>query len=287
MPRFSLVIATLGRTEELAKLLASIASQGRSDVEVLVVDQNADDRVAPLLRGVPERVSVRHLRVAERNVSAARNAGLDQARGEIVAFPDDDCWYPAGLLDEVDGWFRAHGEYAVLAVGAVDDQGLSSGNRWVQDACEIRSWNALRTTFCSSLFISAVERSREVRFDPSLARGEETDFILRLLGSGRRGSSERGSGLRGRFDRRLHIHHPRRDMMSGTVTRERARSYGAGMGRLVRRHSLFVLWASLLGYDLARTVLVSLRGRFGDAVFCLAHAEGLFAGFVFPARSYE
>ena len=287
MLRFSLVIATLGRTEELARLLASVAGQGRSDVEVLVVDQNADERVAPLLRRVPGWVAVRHLRVAERNVSAARNTGLDQARGEIVAFPDDDCWYPAGLLDQVDGWFRAHDEYAVLAVGAVDDQGLSSGNRWVQDACEIRSWNALRTTFCSSLFVSAVEQSRQVRFDPSLARGEETDFILRLLGTGERGTGERVAALRGRFDRQFYIHHPRRDMMSGTVTRERARSYGAGMGRLVRRHSLFVLWASLLGYDLARTVLVSLRGRFGDAVFCLAHAEGLFQGFVFPAGTYE
>jgi hypothetical protein len=194
-----------------------------------------------------------------------------------VAFPDDDCSYPDNLLDGVDQWFKSSPQYSVLAVGAVDDEGIPSGNRWIQPACDITPWNSLRTTFCSSLFLSAVEESRRVRFDSRISRGEETDFILRLL----------DTGLRGRFDRSLCVRHPRRDMMSGTVSRERAVSYGAGMGRLVRRHSLTVLWAALLIYDLARASMVILRGRPGDAVFCFAHATGLFKGFVLPEGSYD
>jgi hypothetical protein len=114
-------------------------------------------------------------------------------------------------------------------------------------------------------------------FDPELNRGEETDFILRLL----------ATGLRGRFDRRLHIYHPRRDMLSGTVSRERAVSYGAGMGRLVRRHSLVLLWVGLLAYDVTRALLVSVRGQFVNAGFCFAHAEGLLRGFVLPGSNHE
>ena len=75
--------------------------------------------------------------------------------------------------------------------------------------------------------------------------------------------------------------------MSGTVSRERAVSYGAGMGRLVRRHSLTVLWTGLVAYDLARAALVALRGRPGDAVFCFAHATGLLKGFMLPGGSYD
>jgi len=116
-----------------------------------------------------------------------------------------------------------------------------------------------------------------VLFDPKLNRGEETDYILRLL----------ATGLRGRFDRGLHINHPRRDMLSGTVSRARALSYGAGMGRLVRRHSLVLLWFGLLTYDLARALLVSARGQFVNAGFCFAHAEGLFRGFILPESEYE
>jgi glycosyltransferase involved in cell wall biosynthesis len=277
MIRFSLVVATCGRTTEVTTFLASVLGQRRDDIEVILVDQNADDRLVSAIEEVQGRLTIRHLRTTNQNVSAARNLGLDAAQGEIVAFPDDDCSYPDNLLDGVDQWFKSSPQYSVLAVGAVDDEGIPSGNRWIQPACDITPWNSLRTTFCSSLFLSAVEESRRMRFDSRISRGEETDFILRLL----------DTGLRGRFDRSLCVRHPRRDMMSGTVSRERAVSYGAGMGRLVRRHSLTVLWAALLIYDLARASMVILRGRPGDAVFCFAHATGLFKGFVLPEGSYD
>lgn len=275
--RFSLIVATLGRTTELADLLASIVDQDRGDVELIIADQNDDDRVLPLLERLPGHLPVRHLHLNEKNVSAARNAGLAISSGEIIAFPDDDCWYPAHLLDRVDEWFRGHSEYSVLAVGALDAAGVPSGNRWIQDACDVSPLNVLRTTFCSSLFVSELARQRGVHFDPMLNRGEETDFILRLL----------ATGARGRFDRGLYVYHPRRDMLSGTVSRERAKSYGAGMGRLVRRHSLVALWLGLITYDVARAVLVSARGQFVNAGFCFAHAEGLFRGFVLPDANYE
>jgi glycosyltransferase involved in cell wall biosynthesis len=277
MPRFSLIVPTLGRTKEVAELFASVVDQDRGDVEVIVVDQNDDERILPLVGALPSSITVLHLRAQEKNVSAARNAGLSASAGEIVAFPDDDCWYPRDLLKQVDAWFRENPDYSVLAVGALDEAGVPSGNRWIQDACDISPLNALRTTFCSSLFVSGRARSQGVLFDPNLNRGEETDFILRLL----------ATGMRGRFDRRLYIHHPRRDMLSGTVSLARARSYGAGMGRLVRRHSLAPLWLALLTYDLARAVLVSARGQFVNAGFCFAHAEGLFLGFILPESNYE
>jgi glycosyltransferase involved in cell wall biosynthesis len=277
MPRFSLIVPTFGRTAELCELLASIVNQNRSDIEIIIVDQNEDERVPPLLEALPRELSVLHLRLKEKNVSAARNAGMDAASGEIIAFPDDDCCYPPDLLNQVDQWFRENRHYSVMAVGALDHDGMASGNRWLQNACDIGPLNVLRTTFCSSLFIADLTRSREVRFDPRHNRGEETDFVLRLL----------NTGLRGRFDRRLHIQHPRRDMLSGTVSRERAISYGAGMGRLVRQHSLLLLWFGLLTYDIARALLVSARGQFVNAGFCFAHAEGLFRGFVLPKSNYE
>jgi glycosyltransferase involved in cell wall biosynthesis len=277
MPRFSLIVPTLGRTTEVAELFASLVDQNRSDMEIIVVDQNDDDRIVPLVRALPDRITVQHLRLREKHPSVARNAGLAASSGEIIAFPDDDCWYPPYLLNRIDTWFREHPEYSVLAVGALDNAGVTSGNRWIQDACDISPLNVLRTTFCSSLFVCAATRERGIGFDPRMNRGEETDFILRLL----------ATGLKGRFDRGLHIHHPRRDMLSGTVSRARAISYGAGMGRLVRRHSLVLLWVGLLSYDLARALLVSARGQFANASFCFAHAEGLFRGFVLPESKYE
>ncbi len=89
--RFSLIVATLGRSTEISALLESLLAQGRDDFEVIIVDQNADDRVAPVLAPYAPRLPIAHLRSAIRNANHARNLGLRAARGKIVTFPDDDC----------------------------------------------------------------------------------------------------------------------------------------------------------------------------------------------------
>jgi glycosyltransferase involved in cell wall biosynthesis len=271
MPHFSLILPTVGRTQELEKMLGSLAAQQPADFELIVVDQNKDDRVERLLHALRPKIVVTHIRMSTKSLSLARNVGLARASGEIVAFPDDDCWYPAGLLPQVENWFRNNPEYDILAVGANDELGLPSGNRWFQDQCDIRPINVLRTTFSNSLFLRRKAFAESVRFDESLSASEETDYILNLM----------KAGHRARFDRTLHIGHPRRDMLSGTVSRTRAHKYGKGMGQLVRRHSLSLLWVALLGYDLLRLLAVVLKGNFSSAAFCLAHAQGLFRGFVY------
>lgn len=46
MPRFSLIVATIGRTAEFSVLLESLAGQETRDFELIVVDQNPDDRLS-------------------------------------------------------------------------------------------------------------------------------------------------------------------------------------------------------------------------------------------------
>ena len=73
-----------------------------------MVDRNHDDRLQDVIEEFAFRVPV--LRISSpKGVSRARNKGLQKASGEIIAFPDDDCWYSQGLLLEViDRWFRDH-----------------------------------------------------------------------------------------------------------------------------------------------------------------------------------
>ncbi|MGA8056526.1 MAG: glycosyltransferase family A protein, partial [Burkholderiales bacterium] len=73
--RLSLVLATVGRTDEAARFLASLDRQGVGDIELVVVDQNEDDRLVPLLAPYRDRFTVRHLRSAP-GLSRARNVGL-------------------------------------------------------------------------------------------------------------------------------------------------------------------------------------------------------------------
>lgn len=270
MTLVSLVCATRGRTEEVEQLLYSLVAQNHAAMEVIIVDQNQDDRLVPIIAQVRDRLDVNHLRMDPMGVSAARNVGFRAARGRIVSFPDDDCWYPPTLVKDVETWFTTHPGYAVLAVACLDRSGVRSGNRWFQDECDLSVTNSLRTTMCPTLFFDCTPAMREVFFDEAISFGEDTDFCLRQL----------KTGVKGRLDSSLHIYHPCRDMLSGTVTTERAVKYGSGMGVLVRRHASVLLWAGLLTYDLSRAAVVACLGRLHDASIVFAHARGLTSGYL-------
>lgn len=123
----SLVVATLHRVTELERLLVSLEEQSCRDFEVLVVDQNPDDRLLPLL-GRHARLAIRHLR-SERGLSRARNVGLRAAQGDLIAIPDDDCWYPQELLTTVAAWFESHAEFGLLFTALRTAENRLSGPR--------------------------------------------------------------------------------------------------------------------------------------------------------------
>jgi glycosyltransferase involved in cell wall biosynthesis len=280
MHEISLIISTLGeRQEDLCFLLRSLIPQSDYLREVIVVDQNIDpERTPNLVAPFRAHLPIRCTR-SERGLSRARNHGLPLASGRLVAFPDDDCLYPEGLLQWVVEWFAAHQEYDILGTGVKDDSGVRSGNRWPQYRCDIRPLNAFRTTFSSSLFIRR-EVAMTQQFDVHLGvgagtpygSGEETDYVLRLL----------DAGARGRFDRTRNIIHPRRDMLSGTGSTSRAWAYGFGMGHLLRRHSLTGLYTSFVAYNLARAGWAYSQGDVTGARFCYAQTKGLCKGYLEP-----
>ena len=275
MPRFSLIVATMSRTNELRRLLESLTRQEFSDYEVILVDQNDDDRLQEVMDEFAGRVPL--LRISSpKGACRARNNGIRKASGELIAFPDDDCWYSPGLLPKVDQWFRDHPKYSIMAVGAVDDDGVPSGNRWFQSSCDLLPINIFRTTFCSSLFFrwealygNAFDEAIGPGSSTGFGCGDETDLVLKVL----------RSGFRGRFDRTWCIGHPRRDMLYHGVSHSRAFTYGSGMGHVLRKHSLLLLWIGLLIYDVLRGLLVFSRGRSSAASLCFAHAGGLVRGF--------
>ena len=275
MPSFTLIIPTLGRTAELNALFESLALQNFAALDCLVIDQNPDGRLDAILALWQPHLAIRRLR-GPAGASRSRNLGLLHATGDIVAFPDDDCWYSPGLLLHISAWFEQHPGLSILTVGARDLDGIPSGNRWPQHHCAIRPINAFRTTFCSSIFVRRPVACGATRFDEDLgpgagtpwACGDETDYVLNLC----------RHGARGVFDRSLYIGHPKRDMLSGEIDSLRAASYGRGMGHVLRKHSLLPLGAAFVLYDLLRSVIVGLKGDRKGMALCLHHARGIASG---------
>ena len=100
--RVSVVIPTRDRAELLPRAVGSVLAQTWTDFELLIVDDHSTDGTpAVVARFADGRIrSLRHER--NRGQSKALNTGIEHARGEYVAFlDDDDEWLPAKLAAQV------------------------------------------------------------------------------------------------------------------------------------------------------------------------------------------
>lgn len=87
----SVVIATRNRAESLRDTLASLTRQSRKPDEVVVVDNASGDHTRDVALSFVDRLNLKYVYEATRGIPHARNAGIQNSSGDIVAFIDDDC----------------------------------------------------------------------------------------------------------------------------------------------------------------------------------------------------
>ncbi|MEB3283274.1 MAG: glycosyltransferase family A protein [Lyngbya sp.] len=104
--RFSLIVATKNRVEEVERFLRSVAAQDHQNFEVILADQNPDDRRVNLVKKYGKTFPLKHPKIVQPGTSRARNQGRLMADGDIIAYPDDDCLYPPGFLTQVAQFFQ-------------------------------------------------------------------------------------------------------------------------------------------------------------------------------------
>ncbi len=248
--KFSLIMASVGRIREPERFLASLAVQTYRDYEVIVVDQNRDDRLIPLLESYETQFSIKHLRSAP-GLSRARNVGLKHITGDVVAFPDDDCWYPPRLLEGVCKLFQTDPKWDILAVAPLDNK----GNPFLSKAFVRHNYLTQKSVWGSAiswnLFMKAYVPQAVGYFDETLGvgagtrwgSGEETDFLLRAMQKGFRIWSEPG----------LVVYHETAYVRLGVSYGKKAYRYALGMGRVLRKNrypitlTLYFILKPLLG----------------------------------------
>lgn len=103
MPRVSVVVPVRNRRDLLSRMLDGLEGQTFRDFEVIVVDDGSTDCCGDEARSrLASGLEVRVLDSGGRGAVEARRIGVDDARGEIVAFTDSDCvprprWLEAGI----------------------------------------------------------------------------------------------------------------------------------------------------------------------------------------------
>ncbi|WP_137388128.1 glycosyltransferase [Rhodoligotrophos defluvii] len=193
MERLTIGIASCGRPG-LARTLRSLGAMRIPDgiaAEVIVADDDPGGGAAAIVAGgAPWGLPVRALAVGAGNISAARNAVLDAAQGEWIAFVDDDEWVASDWLVRM---FAAAAEFgAEVVIGPVFPQYPEGTPAWLAAANPLYiEWGPrgrrLETGRSGNvLFRRAPVEQHGLRFDVGLGRtgGEDTDFFSRLHRAG-------------------------------------------------------------------------------------------------------
>jgi len=270
----SLIVATVNRISELERLLSTLDNQTYTDFEVIVIDQNKDDRLTPVLQK-HSGLAIHHLH-SERGAARARNVGLRIARGEIICFPDDDCWYPKPLLASVVDWLEQHSEWDALFTIMRDADNRPVGLRWPPQPCTITRSNVWQTTIFVTAFLrravtDAVGYFREdigVGAATPYQSGEESDYFLRAL----------ALGFRMRYEPNYTVHHP--NLHSLARLQRITYPYALGSGCVMRLHgySWREFWSYLLP-SLGGAVVNLCKGNFAMVKLYLLRAAGLLRGY--------
>lgn len=117
-PRVTVIIPAYRWRRYLSLALESVFSQTYTDYEIIVVNDGSPDDLAGSLRALIDSGRIRYIEQKHGGVAAARNRGVAEARGEFLAFLDDDDLWPADTLE----WRvarLAENKEAVLVYGGV------------------------------------------------------------------------------------------------------------------------------------------------------------------------
>ena len=189
-PAVSVIIPTYRHAAYIEETLASAFAQTFRDFEVIVVNDGSPDDTAARLQPLAQTGRIRYFEQANAGQAAARNRGLAEARGDFVAYlDDDDLWPPDKLawqvaaLREHPGWIMVSGlSGRVEADGVRQEPEAAGGGVVVQ---------SIRTMFdgCGIESPGQVLVRREVMkavggFDPALWGTDDTDLWIRLSARG-------------------------------------------------------------------------------------------------------
>jgi glycosyltransferase involved in cell wall biosynthesis len=111
----------------IQEAIDSVLAQRRTDWELIVVDDGSTDTTPQILQECRRRDDrIRILRQANQGQSAARNRGIDESRGALIAFLDaDDCWDPAKLDLQIPTFQDQEVGLAFTGVQDIDAEGRS------------------------------------------------------------------------------------------------------------------------------------------------------------------
>lgn len=197
--KISIIIPCYNSEKYLAACMDSVLAQTFEDFEAILIDDGSKDNTLQIAQSYAQKDKrVRVYAKENGGVSAARNLGLDHARGEWITFVDSDDLLPIDALDSLLSGADAAVDMVVCAHETFDETGkrevLIPESRWMDKTGEkMRRAAALRliegdcvlNIMCNKLHRRALIEREGIRLTPEVKIAEDALFNLEAVLCGR------------------------------------------------------------------------------------------------------
>lgn len=199
-PLVSVIIPTYNRRRWIGECLDSVRAQTYARVETLVIDDCSTDSTAEWLRSDPRyQFAQVHVQPKNGGASLARNAGIELARGELIAFIDSDDLLAPTHVERAVSYFRTRPGLGLFCCDSTmigpDGEVIHGGRTWHDIQGEQKRYpvasgpRALKDIFLFSNIFPGFTLSREAfervgRFDQSIFPMDDYDLAMRVAGAG-------------------------------------------------------------------------------------------------------
>jgi glycosyltransferase involved in cell wall biosynthesis len=184
-PLVSVIIPTYNRSSLLPRAIRSVLGQTYTNLECIVIDDASTDDTASAVQQFTDDRLVYFRHETNRHVSAARNTGIAEAKGDLIAFlDDDDRWLPTKLEHQVPYLANLPPSVGMIYcwMDYYDDQGQMVHQHHPAYRGQVfpHVLDAQRIGGCPTLLVRRAVIEKVGDFDESLRRGNDGDFIRRV-----------------------------------------------------------------------------------------------------------
>lgn len=249
MYKFSLVMATYGRLEEIDYFFDSILSSDYdlNKVEIIVVDQNDKICLDDIIKKYNSLLNIKHIKSEVKGLSKNRNIGIRESKGEYIAFPDDDCKYMKDTLKKVESYFENNKEVYAVMGRIVDEDNNDCIRKWSKEDEIITKMN-FYTKLSSITLFKRNKKEEKQYFNEQMGVGapfgsnEDANIIYKSLKSGKII----------KYYSDIVLYHPKPPQY---IELNKVYSYGLGFGALCKENldmNMIMLFIKVILYHLLR-----------------------------------
>lgn len=190
-PTVSVIIPTYNRADCLPRSIDSILSQDYKEYEIIVVDDGSTDNTRQILQPYIDKELIRYIYRDNAGCAAARNTGIDAAKGDWIAFLDsDDRWLPDKLAVQMEYLLETGLDvcFTNIAFEHDEDSEIDNSNSMQEQSDKWIAWDSLELvitpnefhTMLQSMVVKSSLLNKTGTFDEHIVWGSDTSFIMKF-----------------------------------------------------------------------------------------------------------